>query len=415
MTIKKCTFDMDAASQLDQIPSASNAEQETNQDTSQHSGRFQIVNITKQHADPDLLIAWRSMLGRSTGPETLYQTPEFFRFALEGPSENAKSQVLYAVRRNCDGAYVGFVPVRKCNLTLKFDIGPLKLVHRKLVGLQLMGSVPLLDENEPGLVAFVLPQLLAIHADCRLLLMQAVPAAVVPALEAIPGLSAYVPEGLRDCHTVPLPENFAEYLKKFSAKKRYNLTRQIRLLEEQAGKLEVCLIEEVAAVPKMIEAMRDVLTTEQFNEFAKHTSLERLAKHGILHSYVIRCGSENVAVVYGTRSSLVWHVYKIAALAKYKAFSIGTSAMHVALQDVMTNFSFSDVDFGYGVPNQEFRATHVLKERGEVLLCRSRSMTAMLLALHSRYQRAMQSLIARVKERQRRFKQRRQAAPGPAS
>lgn len=239
---------------------------------------------------------------------------------------------------------------------------------------------------------------------------QAVPAAQVAALGELTGLSAHVHSGMRDCHTVPPPENFDAYLQKFSSKKRYNLARQVRLLGTQAGEVQLCRIETPDQVAGLVEAMRAVMTPEQFTQLAHAVRFERLARQGLFHSYVIRCGVEDVAVVLGTRSFDVWHVHNIVALAKYQALSAGTSAVHLALQDVITHFSFADADFGYGSPNQEFRATHVLKSRGAVLLCRSRSATAALLGAHGLWQRSSDALIARVKDVQRRRKQRRLAA-----
>lgn len=380
-----------------------------------YARRFDIVDATDMHDDPVLLAAWQEMLGRGAGPEKLYQTPEFFRYALETEQGSSKSPMLYVVRRNSDGAYVGVVPVRRSEQHLAFGLGPVKLFVRKVTTLQVMGSVPLLDRDERKLAGFVFDQLLRRHPDCQVLSMQAVPAEQVSALDTLSGLSAYVHNGLRDCHTVPLPENFNAYLQKFSSKKRYNLSRQVRLLGEQAGEVQVCRIEEPAQVPGLIEAMRTVLTPQQFARSPRQARLERMAKYGILHSYVIRCSTEDVAFVFASRSADVWHVHQIVASPKYQGVSAGTSAAHLALQDVITHFSFADADFGYGTPNQEFRSTHVLKPRATVLVCRSRNPTALLLAVHGLYQRATGALVASVKEGQRRLKQRKRAAAAAAA
>jgi hypothetical protein len=407
--MKNLAQDFDEISDL-QLDGARDGAAQAGAGAAEASQRFELVDATDMHDAPALVAAWREMLGRGAGPEKLYQTPEFFRYLVEGEQGQARSHVLYVVRRRSDGTYVGIVPARKSEQDVDFSFGPLRLYRRKLAALQVLGSVPLLDRNEPGLASFVLSGLLERHPECPVLSMQAVPAAQVDALEALPGLSAHAHNGLRDCHTVPLPDNFDAYLQKFSAKKRYNLSRQVRLLGEQAGAVQVCRIEEPAQVAGLIEAMRAVLTPQQFEQLGQQARLERLARHGLLHSYVIRCGLEDVAVVLGTRSMDVWHVHNIVALAKYHGLSAGTSAVHLALQDVITHSSFGDADFGYGTPNQEFRATHVLKARATILVCRARSATAGLLALHRLYQRAEGALAARAKEMRRWHEQRRRAA-----
>ncbi|KQQ97282.1 GNAT family N-acetyltransferase [Massilia sp. Leaf139] len=372
--------------------------------------RFELADVTDRHDAPELLAAWRDMLGRGTSPEKLYQSPEFFRCIVESEHGTTRTHALYAVHRRSDGACVGIVPVRKSAQEVGFGVGPLRFGGRKLATLQVLGSVPLLDRSEPGLAAFVFDSLLRRHPECQVLSMQAVPAPQVDALDSLAGLTAKVFNGMRGCHTVPLPENFDAYLQKFSSKKRYNLTRQVRLLGAEAGEVQVCRIEAPEQVAGLIEAMRAILPAGHFAELANAARLERMARHGLMHSYVIRCGVQDVAVVLGTRSSDVWHVHNIAALPKYHALSAGTSAVHLALQDVITHFSFADADFGYGSPNQDFRATHVLKHRCTVLVCRARSATAALLAAHRVWQHAADGVVARIKEAQRRLKQRNIAA-----
>ncbi|MFS2014975.1 GNAT family N-acetyltransferase [Massilia sp. CT11-108] len=122
-----------------------------------------------------------------------------------------------------------------------------------------------------------------------------------------------------------------------------------------------------------------------------------MARHGLLLSYVIRCGENDVAVVYGMRSASVWHVYKILCRQDYMHLSVGTSAIHLAVQDVLAHFTFDHIDFGYGTPHAEFRSTHVLETRGLVLLHRARSGTAWLLNVHGRYDALNGALIRQVK------------------
>jgi len=379
--------------------------------------RFELIDVTDMREAPALLAAWREMLSRGSSPEKLYQTPEFFRYMVESNPGVAGSQLLYAVRRRSDGAYVGIVPVRPGTQEVRFGLGPLQFASRTLPTLQVLGSVPLLDRNETSLPGFVHDSLLRLHPACRVLAMQAVPAAQVAALDDLSGLSAHVHNGVRACHTVPLPDNFDAYLAKFSSKKRYNLSRQVRLLATQAGEMQLCRIETPEQVPDLIAAMKAMMPA-QVAQAGVQLRFERLAAQGLLHSYVLRCGAEDVAVIVATRSFDVWHVHNIGALAKYQALSAGTSMVHLALQDVITHFSFADADFGYGSPNQEFRATHVLKNRCSVLICQARSPTAALLAAHGIWQRAADALIVRVKQARARMKQRALAArkaPAPAA
>ena len=360
--------------------------------------RYELNIATAYFDRPDILEAWHRMLAGATGPETLYQSPQFFRHLIDMDQGQDASYELFIVRRSTDYAIVGFIPVRTLPCRIAFRAGPVPLFGRTLRACQVLGSVPLLDPAEPGLAGFVMQQLLKRYAECDVLYLQAMPQ---DALHAIAGVPAYVLNGWRVCHTQPLPDSVDAYLKHFSAKKRYNLSRQVRLLTEAAGPLHMLRIEAPGQVAAMLDAMVATDASRAAGRGTEQARLESLARHGLLLSYVIRCGENNVAVVYGMRSASVWHVYKILCRQDYLHLSVGTSAIHLAVQDVLAHFTFDHIDFGYGTPHAEFRSTHVLKTRGLVLLHRARGAAAMLLKLHGRYDALNDALIRQVKRLRR--------------
>jgi CelD/BcsL family acetyltransferase involved in cellulose biosynthesis len=372
--------------------------------------RYELNVATAYHDRPDILEAWHRMLAEATGPETLYQSPQFFNYLIDMAQGRDADYELFIVRRNIDYAIVGFVPVRTFACKLDFRLGSVSLFKKTMPACQILGSVPLLDPTEEGLAEFVTQQLFARYAECEVLYMQAVPEEAGAALPRDAGVSTYVQNGWRACHTQPLPESVDAYLKQFSSKKRYNLSRQVRLLTEAAGALQVLRIEEPGQVPALIDAMVAIDPSHIAERDAEQQRLACLARHGLLLSYVIRCGESDVAIVLGSRSSSVWHVHKIACQQDYLHLSVGMSAIHLALQDVLAKYSFSHVDYGYGMPNAEFRSTHVLKSRGHVLLHRARSRTALLLKFHGMYNGMNDVLIRHAKQAKKWYAQRKQAA-----
>ena len=356
--------------------------------------RFELNVATAYHDRPDILAAWHRMLAAAAGPETLYQSPQFFNHLIDMDRGRDANHELFLVRRSVDYAIVGFIPVRTLPCRIAFHAGPVPLFGRTLRACQILGSVPLLDPAEPGLAEFIAQQLLARFAHCHVLYLQAVPQ---DGWTGIAGVAAYVLNGWRACHTQPLPDGVDAYLKHFSAKKRYNLSRQVRLLTEAAGPLHVLRITQPGQVGAMLDAMVATDASRAAGRAGEQARLESLARHGLLLSYVIRCGENDVAVVYGMRSASVWHVYKILCRQDYLHLSAGTSAIHLAVQDVLAHFTFDHIDFGYGTPHAEFRSTHVLQTRGLVLLHRARSGTAWLLSVHGRYDALNGALIRQVK------------------
>jgi len=360
--------------------------------------RYELNVATAYYDRPDILDAWHRMLADATGPETLFQSPQFFSHLIDMDRGRDANHELFIVRRSIDYAVVGVIPVRTLPCCIAFQAGPVPLFGQTLRACQILGSVPLLAPAETGLAEFVMQQLLARYAECDVLYLQAVPQDGVEAIAGMPAhVLKYVLNGWRACHTQPLPDSVDAYLKSFSAKKRYNLSRQVRLLTEAAGPLHVLRIDQPGQVTAMLDAMVATDASRAAGRADEQARLESLARHGLLLSYVIRCGENDVAVVYGMRSASVWHVYKILCRQDYMHLSVGTSAIHLAVQDVLAHFRFDHIDFGYGTPHAEFRSTHVLQTRGLVLLHRAHGRTAWLLKAHGRYDVLNGALIRLVK------------------
>jgi CelD/BcsL family acetyltransferase involved in cellulose biosynthesis len=371
--------------------------------------RFEFIDATQDHDRSDVQAAWRQLLDAGQSPEKLYQLPEFFKYMMDTAKPGEAACELYLVRRRSDARIVGLVPGRTTKHEIGVRLGPLTLFERSVPVYQVLGSVLLLDAGEEGLPGFVLKNLLQRHPDCHALLMQAMPEELAGTISH-KGLSSHVMHGWRDCHTVPLPADVDTYLQKLSAKKRYNLSRQVRLLAKEAGEVKLVRVEHADQVPALVDAMRALMSDADLAVQATQARLERLARHGLLHSYVLRCGEQAVAMVQGTRSNEVWHVHNISCKQEYMSLSVGTSVVHLALQDTIANGNFIHADFGYGTPNQEFRSTHVLQRRGKLLLCRRHGVANLVFSLHAAQDRMNEALIGGVKAFRRRLKERGRAA-----
>lgn len=374
----------------------------------QHRGdvaqSFEFVAVEDSERS-DVQAAWRQLLEAGRSPEKLYQLPEFFRYLMDTAQTGEAVGELHVLRRRNDAQIVGVIPGRKITQTLSFRLGPLTLFKRNIRVYQLLGSVPLLDTCNDALPAFVLKNLLQRNPDCRAVLMQGMPEELANTVAA-EGLSSYVLNGWQSCHTMPLPETAEAYLQKLSSKKRYNLSRQVRLLSKEAGETRLVRIENPDQIAALTDGMRALVSPTELATLPSQAKLEALGRHGLLHSYLLQCGDQTVALVLGTRSHSTWHIHKIYYKEQYATFSVGTSIIHLALQDTIADLEFTCADFGYGTPNQEFRSTHALQRRGKLLLCQRRSMTNLLFTLHGIQDRMNEALISRAKKSIRRSKQR---------
>lgn len=357
---------------------------------------YELEKATSYYAKPEILQLWHQMLDVSTGPEKLYQSPQFLSYLISRSSKDTSCE-LFVVRRTLDRAIVGFVPVRVANYLLEFHFGNKSLYGRVMRSCQILGSLPLLDPAEPHLIRFILPALLSHYKNCDFLHLQAVPQECKDALDASEGVSLYMQNGWRACHTQPIPASVDEYLAKFTSKKRYNLARQIRQLTQVAGAVELLRIETQDQVALMTNAFAALGMSRLATSEAEYTRHLEMARAGMLLSYVIRCGDEHIALLYGFRSASVWHVYNVICNQKYLHLSPGASAVHLAIQDVIKNLRLSSIDFGYGTPNADFRSTHILKMRSRILAYRSNTMTAVILRMHRTSEAINDALIQKAK------------------
>ncbi len=362
----------------------------------------QFILRKENPTDLALHATWRGLLGSSESAERIYQSPEFLQFLSLCSDDEQFS--LFSITRRHDAQILGLVPVRLGNETLDFGVGKFKVVR-------ILGSVALVPQA--GVLAQqVITELMMRFPQADAVSMQAVPAesqwwqAMAAGSPAKPGCRPYLLNDWRDCHTVPLPDSFDAYLKQFSSKKRYNLSRQVKQLEAEAGEIAVQRIVDAAGVPAMFAVASGLASPAERHGFLSEREYAALAECGLLLSYVISCGGKPVGAVIGSLSCGVWHVYKILWQVEYAGLSIGTSVLHLCIKDAMANYRLTSIDFGYGSPNREFKSSHVLRKRAHVLMYRATVRNRIVIGIHaglsslstplSRFLKAIPKWVARV-------------------
>ena len=369
-------------------------------------GTGDLVLSQEDPADPALLPLWRAMLGSSESAEKIYQSPEFFSFLCSCPDGDPAA--LFSVARRDDGRILGLVPVRLGRETLDYGIAPLLALAPRMKVVRILGSVPLLA-LEGDRAQQLIDCLFARYPEADAISMQAVPIesdwwqAVAPGLERGARQRAYVLNDWRDCHTIPLPESFELYLKQFSAKKRYNLSRQVKQLEKQVGAMSVERIVDAGQVPAMLAVASALATPYERNGLLSEAEFMTLADAGLLLSYVVSCGGTACGAVIGSLSNGVWHVYKILWDARYAGLSIGTSILHVSIEDAIAQARPVSIDLGYGSPNRDFNSSHKLMKRAHVLLYRHTLRNRLAVLAHAGVTSAAAPLRKAIKDLRKRI------------
>lgn len=362
---------------------------------------YSIVLATARAADPAFCVLWRQLVLSNRSPQKIYQTPEYFEFMIGARKPGERIELL-AISRRSDGCIVGVVPVRISATELNFGISKFAFYKARVQTVVLLGSIPAVPPGK-GIAEYLGAEMLALFPSAKAVFMQAMPndSDYWKELESMAAagsrLGTAVMGQWRECHTMSVPDTFEQYMEKFSSKKRYNLNRQVRQLAERAGALEMTRVERPEQVAPMMRSLAGLLAPAELASISSEATFESLARVNLLHCYVLRAGDHVMAAIIGTRSPDVLHIHNIYVEKEHLALSVGTTAMHLAIKDLTASGGCRMIDFGYGTPQNEFRSSHQLETRAQVLLFDRTHGVSLLIRGHSLFQSAAESMVAQVK------------------
>jgi hypothetical protein len=267
----------------------------------------------------------------------------------------------------------------------------------------LLGSIPMAAEN---------PELLDVLVD---FIFQSFPTKNTLAMQSLPKDSDFyhymrnsksirrkygffVKDGWRACHTTPLPESFSSYLSHFKAKKRYNLSRQLKLLEKNAGPLQLERIDRPEQIPELVVAIKNLVSSHILKSFLNEEQFTDLARKKIKLSYILKCGGIPCAVIIGIRSEGTYHIHNILYDQNKAEYSPGTSILHMAIEDIIDNLKISLIDYGYGNPEHSHQSANVPALRGHVFLYKKTWANRLMFSTYAAYSALVdgtKSLLAR--------------------
>lgn len=163
------------------------------------------------------------------------------------------------------------------------------------------------------------------------------------------------PEVVRE---LELAENFDAYLGRFKKKPRYNLKRNVRLLEEACdGQIEISRVDQPAQVEDFFNALDHIFARcwqgktfgyRQRNGEAELDYHRALAQRGWLRSYLLRCKGEPVAYVLGYQYAGRYYYEEIGYDQGWKQHNPGNALTFLMLQDLHGEKRPELLDFGYG-------------------------------------------------------------------
>jgi hypothetical protein len=353
--------------------------------------------------DPEIQGYWISRVSRRNNLHVLYQTPAWFDHLHQTAP---RSRVVLAVARDRAGDLAGLAPLRITSYELGFHLLGKMLGKFSFLKLWLLGGPPLLPETA-DLYDSLFATLDAAFPECQAVGFGGIPEGgflwrhLLQSAVVRRHFLPYLVDGVRSLHTVPLPGTFDEYLAQFGHKRRYNLKRQVRVLQDHCGGgLRLERVDSEEGVPAFVEATAELGRTRAYvpETFFRHHDRAAVlrkfadaAARGLLRSYVLHCGPRAAGCIFGLQHEDVYHIHWILHSQELGRFSPGAVLLYLAVEDMIRHRPVRLVNFGFGEPAYKLESTNVCLSYGTLLLLRNTLGNHARRWAHSRFHSAVYS------------------------
>ena len=352
----------------------------------------------------DLLPQWENLLQASGNLNAMYQAPEWLACM---QATHSPRHLALALLPDDAGMPIGLAPLCVEPHDLHFHVSGRILGTMGLQAVFVLGGQPLLPP-EPKLHDAFFAALATDFPHCQAIALSTVPVdgflwRYLHTSQAIQQrFLLHIPEGIEHCHTCAVPESFAEYNAKFTAKKRYNLKRQARILRARGGgHLELRRIESRNDLPLFRDAIHAVSIGNANGSPQKESRLEydglaERAERGLLRCYALQCGNDYVAWARGYQYRGVYHVVLTHYHRNFARFSPGTVLHYLMIKDLIEHQRPQMISFGYGDPVYPHQSCNQTLPYARVLLLRRNLANHCRQFSHLRFRQLVRFLRARV-------------------
>jgi Acetyltransferase (GNAT) domain len=329
---------------------------------------------------PEVRLGWARLIAGSLDSDLLGKCPEFVDHLR---STNDPSRFYLATVRDAAGSICGVVPLCVGPSGLKLEISGKVLAESRSPAVQILGSVPLLPAD-PVAHDLLFATLHQEFSGCQAISMASVPtnSFLWDYVRESNFISwkflSYAMHGVRLCHVIPLPATVESYFANFSGKRRYNVKRQTRILRDHfGGRLELRTFDSPNQIGDLFNAIRPRGEFAGLRRWGHTRALtidrreaESLSARGLLLIYLLIGAGRPCAALVGMKYKGVYYVDSIPRDRSLDRFSPGSTAVYVAIEELIPNTSIRRIDMGFGSPTYPHSATNATEPRARLLLFR---------------------------------------------
>jgi hypothetical protein len=392
--------------------------------TSLRHFRVRIADPSEVVGLPEIESPWDELARKSPHPYAFFASPAWWYYSR--PAIECERSAI-AIVESPDGSIVAVVPARAGNQVLNYAVSSFAIAKARLRMVNIVGCEPVIPNDDRIFIDLIL-SLLEDFEDCDGIHLEWVSfqggcwTTMLHSRGLRRDVLVYVPAKVQGCHFINLPDSYDRYLAKFSAKRRYNLRRQIRLLREHgAGRLDCLRIEHDRDVPYLLEAgsrvavQSSVYRNRGWNVLENTTEmcqkLTECARRGVLRSYLLRCGDDVCAFIKGYQYNETYYVSFIGFDERFWEFSPGTTLHCMAVEDLCRDRRPKRINLGTGEwPYLDMIGTDKVSGTA-VLLLRKTLRNRLVVASHS----ALRSSVDAARRLRSRLRSTKTVASKPAA
>lgn len=330
-----------------------------------------LVTTSADAIATDFRDAWVGMLRSSGDPFRIYQSPEWYELVRSGCHTEYESATL-VVNQDPERGLAGIVPLysKEQSIDLPIAMGytyrmrPKRLIQVPSGNLMLPAGESWFDrlfdrlgELRPAAEAIEMSRV-PVGGPLDHYLRSSPRVRREYCLFEVPGLSRI--------DTIPLPSSYEEFLRSYSSKKRYNIRRQLRQLQERAGGgLRLRSFRQPGEAPEFFDfwdrlgLARGDSAPLSADRDRHERRFRRMAELGLLYSYVLMDGERPIAAW----SAIRWHDLLMLETTlhdpEYNAQSPGTCLLHMVAEQLIQDRAATLINLGYGCPIYKSQATNV--------------------------------------------------------
>lgn len=338
---------------------------------------------------------WRRLMPLAAGNSyAQYQSPEWFTYL----SSHEPDRVFRPLAiQDSTGDLVGVVPRYHYTKEIAFGAGRRDFWRFQLSTVSILGCQPLVPSSED--VYDMLFEALASDRDTADLpiYFHSVPVnshlwSYLRQSALISGhYSLWMPDGVRQLHSLELPASYDSYLGSFKSKTRTNLKKKIRLIEAASGPLRLDRVDRPEQTEAFLQAsesvirhawQRKLVNRHVFQPVQRPEAAHQLAGLGLLRSYILWAGATPVGLVLGYQYEGMYHFAETAFMSELGRYSPGLILIFKMIEDLINHKAPQKIVFGIGDAQYKQQFGNLRERDATIILVRKKLSASLLMNAH---------------------------------